>query len=468
MINQTDSGDMHKCPMCAELIKRKAVFCKHCKSQIPPDVISVGEGTQANSNFKPSAPASQNDDRAPKATPSSGSKKIPAFLLIACCIIFLTLAMVNYLGSVKDSSTVASSVLDTVNINRSFQVGVNESGDGSELTYHVDRVEREAGSAGVTNLAIHYSINNTGTRPASPSSRNQFVIMTDEADPRQFNSQDDSGSNIGELQPGLGANDLVAKFDIPTEQLRKHLILHLHYDQMPFYFKDATIPAYSDKKRESEQQSTTEQPSAASSENQDNSQLASPSSASTSPDNQSTETHTFIDQILQSKELDDQSAFSEIKSRLNEIPKPTPGDTVSAERLNKLGLRALKNSKFSDAATLFQSASKADPSDPKLLSNLGFAELNAGDLEGAEKSLVSSIALAPGRSVAWSDLGLVMAKKGDRERAVAGLLIGYRLSDDKTLKFLQSLQSDHDPAIVAAANLALARAQAPAGQSEKQ
>lgn len=34
-------GDVRKCPFCAELVKREAVKCKHCGSQISPEPAPV-------------------------------------------------------------------------------------------------------------------------------------------------------------------------------------------------------------------------------------------------------------------------------------------------------------------------------------------------------------------------------------------------------------------------------------------
>ena len=61
--------------------------------------------------------------------------------------------------------------------------------------------------------------------------------------------------------------------------------------------------------------------------------------------------------------------------------------------------------------------------------------------------------------MAWGDLGEVFAKKGEQDKAVACFFVGYKVSNGDTLKYLQSLQSDDDPAIQAVGNIALNKVQ---------
>lgn len=69
--------------------------------------------------------------------------------------------------------------------------------------------------------------------------------------------------------------------------------------------------------------------------------------------------------------------------------------------------RRIKAKTCRDAAASFAAASKVDPSDPKFLSNLRFAEMNVGNLVSAEDHLYQSLSLSPSRSVAWGDLASV-------------------------------------------------------------
>lgn len=127
--------------------------------------------------------------------------------------------------------------------------------------------------------------------------------------------------------------------------------------------------------------------------------------------------------------------------------------------LNKAGLKALKEKNYGKAAACFAQAASADPANPKFLSNLGFAQTSLGNLDSAKKNMYSSLALGPKRSVAWGDMGLIFAKEHDTEKAAACLLIGLKVSDGKTLTFIQELAKDDVPEFREAGQAALAKLQ---------
>jgi tetratricopeptide (TPR) repeat protein len=134
--------------------------------------------------------------------------------------------------------------------------------------------------------------------------------------------------------------------------------------------------------------------------------------------------------------------LNEAKSLIEAIPKAVPGNSDEATRFNKSGLENLKAEKYQEAVADFQSASAADASDAKYLSNLGYAEIYAGNLDVAKRHLYSSLVLDPTRSVAWDDLGIALAKNGLQDKAVSALLVGYRVSNGTTMEFLQHLSAN--------------------------
>ncbi len=123
-----------------------------------------------------------------------------------------------------------------------------------------------------------------------------------------------------------------------------------------------------------------------------------------------------INQLLLAECGGDDATFNDAITLLEATTKPMPGDSAEATRLNKVGLKYLKDKNYVEAVKFFGWAANADPSDPKYPSNLGFAEMNAGDLNSAKNHLYASIALAPSRSVAWGDLGENFAKQRDQEK----------------------------------------------------
>jgi hypothetical protein len=172
-----------------------------------------------------------------------------------------------------------------------------------------------------------------------------------------------------------------------------------------------------------------------------------------------TDANSAIDQIVAAQAAGDQPSMQSARSFLDSLPKPMPGDSDDAKRLNKLGLKDLRMKSFRTALGFFANASKDDPSSALYLSNLGYAETFAGDLDSAENHLRASLALDASRPVAWGDLALMFAKKGDQDRAISCALIGYRFSNGKTLSFLESLQQDEDPAVRDLGAKALAKLQ---------
>jgi predicted Zn-dependent protease len=166
-----------------------------------------------------------------------------------------------------------------------------------------------------------------------------------------------------------------------------------------------------------------------------------------------------VDQLIAAEGSGDRQSIDRAQQFLTALPKPPQGDIDDADRLNKLGLKDLRAKSFQTSVGFFANASKDDPSNALYLSNLGYAEMNCGELDSAEQHLRASIALDASRSVAWGDLALTFAKKGDQNRAVTCLLIGYRVSSGKSISFIQWLQQDKDSAVRDVASMALAKLQ---------
>jgi hypothetical protein len=148
-------------------------------------------------------------------------------------------------------------------------------------------------------------------------------------------------------------------------------------------------------------------------------------------------------------------SITEAVSQVQLHTKPPTGDVGQSTSLNKLGLKALQAKNYIEAVSLFKAASTANPADARWQSNLGFAEMHAGDLQSAQAHLFNSIALDPARPVAWGDLAEVFARSGNKDKAVSCFVIGYKISNGDTLGYLKSLSADENPAVQETSTIAL-------------
>ena len=84
-----------------------------------------------------------------------------------------------------------------------------------------------------------------------------------------------------------------------------------------------------------------------------------------------------------------------------------------------LGLLAAQNSDYKGAATALREAVKREPTNPVMLSDLGFALLRSGDVAGARVPLAQAAELAPDNRKMIGNLALLLLVSGDGEKARA-------------------------------------------------
>ena len=145
---------------------------------------------------------------------------------------------------------------------------------------------------------------------------------------------------------------------------------------------------------------------------------------------------------------------------LKHLVLPARGDRKAARAANENGLAKLKIQSYDEAALLFISAIKADPSDQEIINNLAFALEKGNRLVEARAAALCSLALAPMRSSAWANLATILATEGKEETAVASFLLTYKFSQNqqKTIEYLQKLVQENAEARVRdAASKAIAR-----------
>ena len=140
------------------------------------------------------------------------------------------------------------------------------------------------------------------------------------------------------------------------------------------------------------------------------------------------------------------SAFkiSEIKGKIESLPKPATGDRKTSRKLNEQGLTALKNEDFAQAIAALKSATSADPADVEVLNTYVYSLIKAGRLQDAESEAGRLLTMSPGRSSAWANLAEVYALKNRKEEAVAALILAFQFSSnkDRTINFLNERSAD--------------------------
>ncbi|AMO98756.1 TPR repeat family protein [Collimonas arenae] len=84
-----------------------------------------------------------------------------------------------------------------------------------------------------------------------------------------------------------------------------------------------------------------------------------------------------------------------------------------------LGLLAAQNSDYKGAAIALREAVKREPTNPVMLSDLGFALLRSGDVASARVPLAQAAELAPDNRKMIGNLALLLLVSGDGEKARA-------------------------------------------------
>jgi hypothetical protein len=153
------------------------------------------------------------------------------------------------------------------------------------------------------------------------------------------------------------------------------------------------------------------------------------------------------------------SAFkiSEIKGKIEALPKPTTGDRKAARKLNDQGLAALKAEDFAQAITALKSATGTDPADVEVLNNYVYALIKAKRIPEAESEAGRLLTMSPGRSSAWANLAEVYALKDKKSEAVAALILAFQFSSnkDRTITFLNERAVDPNSPLQASAKVAV-------------
>lgn len=149
----------------------------------------------------------------------------------------------------------------------------------------------------------------------------------------------------------------------------------------------------------------------------------------------------------------------ELKTQIEALyPKPEKGDVKLARALNQQGLAAFSQENFTNAASLFLDAARANPADVEVLNNYAYALLKNGNNQLAQQVLGYVLSLAPGRTSAWANLGEIYANLNHIDASAASLVVGFQFSGNKeqTLEFFnKTSESTSNSALKSAITKAL-------------
>ena len=137
----------------------------------------------------------------------------------------------------------------------------------------------------------------------------------------------------------------------------------------------------------------------------------------------------------------------DLKNKIDDLAlRPEKGDVKSSRLLNEQGLAAFKAGLYSEATNYFSQAIKANPADIEAFNNYGYALLKSDQYPAAEKILGYLLAIAPGRTSGWANLGEVYAETARLDAATAAFIVGFQFSTNKqmALDYLRATSASPD------------------------
>lgn len=126
------------------------------------------------------------------------------------------------------------------------------------------------------------------------------------------------------------------------------------------------------------------------------------------------------------------------------------GSVEASAAWHGLGLLAAQNGDYPAAVTALREAAKREPTNPVMLSDLGYALLRSGDVAGARVPLAQAAELAPDNRKMIGNLALFLLVSGDPEKARAVMDKGALSADTRTTIYgLAAEIGQRQPAVVA-------------------
>jgi hypothetical protein len=150
---------------------------------------------------------------------------------------------------------------------------------------------------------------------------------------------------------------------------------------------------------------------------------------------------TQINDVLKVQQTKSLSGLHNIQTPLRDAQRPSKAAQQRARLLNAEGLEMLRRSQSVAATLAFRAAVQSDPTEAQYFNNLSYVETHDGNLSNAEKHAYITLALDPMRTVAWGDLGVILAMKGDEKLAANSFVLRVLAAQDKAaaVKYLKHL-----------------------------
>ena len=160
-----------------------------------------------------------------------------------------------------------------------------------------------------------------------------------------------------------------------------------------------------------------------------------------------------VETLIQAAMSGDATRLEALIRDLESEPVPTAGNRGEARRINDQALSLFRDKRYDEAIPVLEQARLADESDVEVVGNLADTLMRAGKLDEAWRMALVGLRLAPRRTVSWSTLGMLSAKREDPAVAVACLVAGYRFSNVQptTLEVYSKLATTDEDAKVRSA-----------------
>ena len=137
----------------------------------------------------------------------------------------------------------------------------------------------------------------------------------------------------------------------------------------------------------------------------------------------------LVERLVRAAAAGDATELDALIRDVESQPKPAVGNRGEARRINYRALPLLKDKRYAEAIPILEQAHVADESDVEVVGNLADTLMRAGKLDEAWRMALVGLRLAPRRTVSWSTIGMLSAKRDDLSAAAASLVVGYRFSD---------------------------------------